>query len=127
MLCLMGMLFMFVGRARRLLAVFTLLGSVAVGLAPAYSQPIQRQIPDDAKRATIVYVGDMVVALDGRQILLSASAQIRNQNNLIIVPSALPSEGAMAEYILDGNSQLSRVWLLTPQEAVRRKNAPSKP
>jgi hypothetical protein len=127
MLCLMRVPFRPAARARRALAIYTLLGTMAIGLAPAHSQPIQRQIPDNAKRATIAYVGNMVVALDGKQTQLSASGQIRNQNNLIIVPSALPTEGAIAEYILDANGQLSRVWLLTPQEAVRKKSTPSKP
>jgi len=118
---------MLVCRAKRLLAIFTLLGAAVLAAAPAISQTIQRPIPDETKRATIAYVSGMMVTLDGQQKLLSAAAQIRDQNNRIIVPSALPPGESVADYLLDFNGQISRVWLLTPQEAARKKAAPAKP
>jgi len=118
---------MLVCRAKRLLAIFTLLGAGVFAVAPALSQTIQRPIPDETKRAAIAYSSGMMVTIDGQQTLLSAAAQIRDQSNLVIVPSALPPGGAVADYLLDFNGQVSRVWLLTPQEAARKKAAPVKP
>lgn len=118
---------MLVRRTQRMLAIFALLGAAALATAPALSQTFQRPIPNEAKRGTIAYVSGMLVAIDGRHILLSAAAQIRGPDNLIIVPSALPPGGSVAEYLLDFNGQVSRVWLLTAQEAAQKKGAPAKP
>jgi hypothetical protein len=54
---------------------------------------------------------------------LSASAQSRGQNNLIIVPMSLPP-GALVKYTLDGNGQIHRVWVLTPEEAAAPDRKP---
>jgi hypothetical protein len=118
---------MLVRHAKRLFVIFALLGVAMLAAAPAISQTIQRPIPDETKRATIAYVSGMMVAINGRQILLSPAVQIRDQSNRIIVPSALPPGESVADYLLDFNGQVSRVWLLTPQEAARKKAVPAKP
>lgn len=76
-----------------------------------------RQIPDTALRGMIRHVQSLMVSIDGTPISLSPGANIRDTNNLIIVPTALPPAGALADYLLDVNGQIHRVWLLTPQEA----------
>ena len=76
-----------------------------------------RQIPDTALRGVIRHVQSLVVSIDGTPISLSPGSNIRDTNNLIIVPTALPPAGALAGYLLDVNGQIHRVWLLTPQEA----------
>ena len=83
---------------------------------PAAAVAQARQIPDDAKRGSIVHIQDTVVEIDGQPMRLSVAAQIRSQDNLIIVPASLP-RGALAKYTLDGTGQIHRVWLLTPEEA----------
>jgi hypothetical protein len=75
-----------------------------------------RQIPDDAKRGSIVHIQDAVVEIDGQPMRLSAGAQTRGENNLIIMPVSLPP-GALVKYTLDGTGQIHRVWVLTPEEA----------
>jgi hypothetical protein len=75
-----------------------------------------RQIPDGAKRGSIVHIQDAVVEIDGQPMRLSAGAQTRGQNNLIIVPTSLPP-GALVKYTLDGTGLIHRVWVLTPEEA----------
>jgi hypothetical protein len=82
----------------------------------AQAQILQRPIPDDAKRATIQHVQGMMVSLDGKPLLMAPGGFIRDSNNLIIVPSALPRDGALARFILDTNGQVFRVWLLTREE-----------
>lgn len=78
-----------------------------------------RTIPEAAKRATIEHVTDMIVSVDGRQMRLAPGAAIRNERNLIIVPVALPRAGAEAHYLVDADGQISRVWLLSAEEAAR--------
>jgi hypothetical protein len=100
-------------RSFRTLVLLTL---VLPGL-PALAQV--RSIPLDVARGYVQHVQEMVIAIDGKPLILSPSATIRDQNNLIIVPMALPQNGTLAEYQLGIDGQVQRVWLLTPDEAAR--------
>lgn len=95
---------------------FVLLAALALGQL-AQAQILQRPIPADARLATIQHVQDMVVSLNGTRILMAPGGFIRDSNNLIIVPSALPRDGALARFTLDASGQVFRVWLLTREEA----------
>jgi hypothetical protein len=90
---------------------------------PAATVAQVRQIPDDAKRGNIVHVQGNMVKIDGQPMRLSAGAQIRGRNNLIIVPMSLPP-GALVKYTLDRMDQIHRVWLLTPEEAAAPDKKP---
>jgi len=95
-----------------------LLLAVTVGMLFCGSATAQfRQIPDAAQRGVIRHVQSMLVSIDGTPVSLSPGSNIRDINNRIIVPTALPPAGALADYLLDVNGQIHRVWLLTPQEA----------
>lgn len=83
---------------------------------PAAALAQVRQIPDFAKRGHIVHIQGTIVEIDGERMQLSAGAQIRSRDNLIIVPMSVPP-GALVKYTLDGTGQIHRVWLLTPEEA----------
>ena len=83
----------------------------------AQAQILQRPIPAEAKLATIQHVQDMVVSLNGTRVLMAPGGFIRDSSNLIIVPSALPRDGALARFTLDASGQVFRVWLLTREEA----------
>jgi hypothetical protein len=61
----------------------------------------------------------MAVTVDDKSMQLAAGATVRNQQNLIIVPMSIPREGAWADYMLDRDGQVLRVWLLTPDELAR--------
>jgi hypothetical protein len=92
--------------------------------APAVAQFRVPPIPPEAQRGVIRHLKEMAVAVDNRPVQLAPGAQIRDQQNLIIVPMALPPGGAAADYILNGDGELFRAWLLTPQEqAVPRPGA----
>ena len=102
-----------------------LLRLIAVGLVaalPAYLAPVSlaqvRSLPAAAKRGEIRHVQDMLVEIDGKRMMLAPGAQIRNAANLIIVPTALPP-GAQVKYLLDAQGMVSRVWILTRQEAAQ--------
>jgi len=63
----------------------------------------------------------MAVTVDDKAMQLAAGATVRNQQNLIIVPMSIPRGGAWADYVLDRDGQVLRVWLLTPDELARPK------
>ena len=91
--------------------------------AGAFSQ--SRAIPDDAKRGYFRHVEGMAMTVDGKVVQLASGAQIRNRQNLIIVPASFPGKGAWADYALDRNGQVFRVWVLTPEE-LRRRRGPAR-
>ena len=102
-----------------------LLRLIAIGLIaalPAYLAPIAlaqfRTIPAKAKRGEIRHVQDMLVEIDGKRMMLAPGAQIRSETNLTIVPTALPP-GAHVKYLVDAQGKVSRVWILTRQEAAQ--------
>ena len=78
-----------------------------------------RTIPADAKPGEMRHVGQNVVEVNGKPAQLSAGAQIRDESNRIILPTALPA-GAKVKYALDANGHVHRVWILTPQEAAEK-------
>jgi len=90
---------------------------------PAAAAAQARQIPYDAIRGRIVQIQDAMVEIDGQPMRLSAAAQIRSRDNLIIMPMSLPP-GALVKYTLDGTGQIHRVWLLTPEEAAAPDKKP---
>jgi len=90
--------------------------SVPLWAAPVLAQLRSAPIPAHAKLGHIRHLEGMAVTVSKKPMQLAAGATIRNQRNLIIVPVAIPSEGAWAAFTLDRNGQISQVWLLTPEE-----------
>jgi hypothetical protein len=88
---------------------------IAVLFASAAAAQL-RTIPADAKRAEIRHVTENIVELNGQREQLSPGAQIRDESNRILVPSAVPA-GAIVKYARDGVGVVHRVWILSPQEA----------
>ena len=84
------------------------------GTALAFAQA--RAIPAEAKRGFIRHVQEARITVDGQPMQLAPGATIRNVHNLLTVPVSISPDGAWAEYTMDGNGQVSRVWLLTPEE-----------
>jgi hypothetical protein len=98
------------------LAALTLL---ALMIPAAFSQ--LRSLPEDTERGFITHLQGNEVAVNGSPMRLAPGATIRNRENLIIVPAALPPEGAPAEYTLDADGAIARVWLVTEAEASRER------
>ena len=92
-----------------------------VGLALLFCAGTQaqlRSIPAAAKRGEMRHVQDMIVEVDGKRMRLAPGAQIRGPGNFIVLPMALPP-GSLVKYTLDGQENIARVWILTPEEAAR--------
>ncbi len=77
-----------------------------------------RTIPEDAKRAQVRHVQEMLIELDGERQRLAPGAQIRDASNRVIVPTAIPAD-AQVKYRLDAQGQVRQVWILTPEEAAQ--------
>ena len=100
---------------RRLLALVFALG-FALGATAAHAQ--FRTIPPAAKRGEMHHLQDMIVEIDGKAMRLAPGAQIRDPENLIVLPTAVPP-GVLVKYTLDAQGMVMRVWVLSPFEAAQ--------
>jgi hypothetical protein len=106
-------------RALRQHGFIRLVCAALLALAAASAAQAQlRTIPDEARRARLTHLQGMTVQIDGKQAQLAMGAQIRDGNNRIVVPSAVPP-GVLVKYMPDLQGQVSRIWILTPQEAAQ--------
>ncbi|HEY8068954.1 MAG TPA: hypothetical protein VIF38_08670 [Burkholderiales bacterium] len=104
---------------RRPFAALVLSLAAATALAPSFPAQAQfRTITPEAKRGVMSHVQVMTVLLDGTQVQLAPGAQIRDDRNMLIIPTAMPP-GVLVKYLLDGQGQVTRVWILSPQEAAQ--------
>ncbi len=93
---------------------------LAIAIAASFCAMAQlREIPEAAKRAKMRHIEDTRVELGGKEMRLSAGAQIRDSSNRIVMPSSVP-EGSLVKYTLDGTGMVHRVWILTPHEAAQK-------
>jgi hypothetical protein len=69
------------------------------------------QIPAEAQKAVLVFVGDGQITLNGKPANLSPAAQIRGTNNLIVLPQALHGKYP-ARVLLDAQGNIRKVWIL---------------
>jgi hypothetical protein len=104
---------------RRSLAVLVLPLAAATALVLSFTALAQfRTITPEAKRGVMSHVQVMTVLLNGTQVQLAPGAQIRDDKNMAIIPMAIPP-GVLVKYLLDAQGQVSRVWILSPQEAAQ--------
>ncbi|HEX5611050.1 MAG TPA: hypothetical protein VFX67_00230 [Burkholderiales bacterium] len=82
-----------------------------------------RSIPEAAKRAQMRHLQDTRVELGGKEMRLSAGAQVRDTANRIVQPSAVP-ERSLVKYTLDATGMVHRVWILTQHEAAQKDKEP---
>ena len=91
-------------------------------LAAGAAQAQLRAIPEDAKRGVMRHLQELAVELDGRQVLLAPSAQIRDASNRIVLPSTLV-QPVLVKYLSTPQGQPNRIWILTPAEAAQPDRA----
>ena len=93
--------------------------SIVFFLCAALAHAQLRTIPADARRAKMSPVQERIVQLDGKREMLAPGVRIRDAQNRIIVPNALPAN-SLVKYRRDPNGAIHEVWILTPQEAAQR-------
>jgi hypothetical protein len=92
----------------------TLLVGLCLVAAVAHAQA--RNIPEQAKDGAISHLQDMIVAINGVAVRLAPGVQIRDQDNRLVLPTAVPA-GSQVRYLLDEQGLVRQVWILTPEEA----------
>ncbi len=92
--------------------------ALALALAVTVASAQVRSIPADAKRGQMRHLQEMTVDINGRAMQLAPGAQIRDASNLVVMPSALPAR-SLVKFTLDASGNVSRVWILTAQEAAQ--------
>ncbi len=88
-------------------------------LAGATQAFAERTFPQQAKRGDLQAYQYPSLEIGGKVYKLSPGSRIFNHANLIIMPASLQAKTAPVMYQLDINGQVSRVWLLTREEAAR--------
>ena len=83
-----------------------------------------RSIPEDAKRGQLRPGREMIVEINGDSVRLAPGAQIRNRENRIVLPVALPPEAQLVKYLVDSAGMLQRVWILSEEEAAKPDKKP---
>src|SRR4051794_6183089 len=97
---------------------------VSLALAFVQAAPAQQRVlPTDAKRGFLKHEREVLVSVDGARPRLAPGGTIGAQHNLISVPAALPREGAWADYLLDRDGEILRMWLLSADELARPRAA----
>ncbi len=94
--------------------LFILFFSAGGGLAA------QRGLPVEAALGKVDAFEYPYAKIAGKTYRLAPGARIFDAWNRIVMPPALP-EDARVLYQIDGNGDLSRVWLLTPEELAREE------
>jgi hypothetical protein len=90
---------------------------VLAGAAQAFAE---RNFPEQAMRGELKAYEYPLMKIGDNVYRLSPGSRIFNQQNLIIMPASLQVQTAPVMYMLDMSGDLSRVWLLTGDEAARR-------
>jgi hypothetical protein len=95
---------------------FLRLGISLLCFVAAGAQAQVRNIPEQAKGGAITHLQGMIVSIDGVAVRLAPGAQIRDQDNRLVVPTAVPP-GSQIKYLLDHEGMVRQVWILRPEEA----------
>lgn len=105
-----------------------LIGSIIEGIANQPPAPpprppgpvvgMMRTLPADSKVGEMAPPWQGRVQINGQMLTLSPAAQIRNENNLLVLPTAI-QQSVLVRYTLDQMGTVSRVWILTAAEAAQ--------
>jgi len=98
--------------------LFALLASM-LALACATQACAERNFPEQARRGELKAYEYPSMKIGDKTYRLAVGSRIFNQQNLIITPGSLQVQKAPIMYQLDMRGELSRIWLLTGEEAAR--------
>jgi hypothetical protein len=79
----------------------------------------ERNFPQQARRGVVKAYQYPSMKIGDHVYKLAAGSRIYNQQNMIIMPASLQLQTAPVMYLLDISGDLSRIWLLTDDEAAR--------
>jgi hypothetical protein len=76
---------------------------------------IVRTLPAESRHGTLSSAAIGSIVIDGKTLPLSPGAQIRNQANLIVMPTMV-QQAVPVRYLVDPLGYVTRIWILTPAE-----------
>ncbi len=79
----------------------------------------ERNFPEQARRGDLNAYAYPSMKIGDNVFRLAAGSRMFNQQNLIIMPASLQIQTAPVMYMLDTSGDLSRIWLLTDDEAAQ--------
>ncbi len=94
---------------------FSVVTVLVIFMNHAYGQ-IQRHFPETSLVGRLTASAFPEFAINGQTMYMGAGGQIRDANNLIILPTMLDKTGFI-RYEQDIMGNLHRVWFLTEEEA----------
>lgn len=89
---------------------------VSFSFSSSVSAQLMRSFPVDSKLGELKAFAYPEVKIDKQKLHLGAGSQIRDENNLIILPATMSKKGPV-RYQMDTMGNVHRIWLLTPDEA----------
>jgi hypothetical protein len=100
--------------------VGSVIGSVVGGvLSPPPPEPVTgivRMLPETSKTGTMLPPAHWQVQIDGQTHPISPGMQIRNELNMIILPTMVQAP-VKVRYTTDYSGAIHRVWILSDAEA----------
>lgn len=83
---------------------------------PPIVSPLPRAISPLARLGLMQPPVDNTVVINDKLLMLAPAAQIRDTNNLIVLP-AYVQRSVQVRFLVDASGAVFRVWMLTPEEA----------
>jgi hypothetical protein len=102
------------------IALFFVFIIVSASFSESASSQLMRNFPLDSKLGKLKAFAYPEVKIDGHKLHLGAGSQIRDKNNLIILPTMMNEKGPV-RYQLDAMGNVHRIWLLSPDEAKQER------
>ena len=92
----------------------------SISFSSSASAQLMRNFPVDSKLGVLKAFAYPEVKIDKQTLHLGAGSQIRDNNNLIILPTMMLEKGPV-RYQMDTMGNVHRIWLLTPDEAKQER------
>jgi hypothetical protein len=106
--------------------VSSVIGNAVQGIAnqPPPTSPVPdvgvpRMLPIDTKRGQLSVSGPTSAAIDGQPMALAPGVQIRDPYNTLVLPGMI-QRAVPVRYQTDPSGAISKVWILSQQEAAAR-------
>lgn len=105
--------------------VSSVIGSAVDGILESPAQEaatgIVRMLPEESKTGSMLPPGDWQVQIDGKTYPFSPGIQIRNELNMIVLPSMV-QEAVKVRFTTDIAGAVHRIWILSAAEAGLSEN-----
>ena len=87
-----------------------------ISLTNAALGQLLRNFPTDSIAGKLTGFDYPMVVISRQNLYLSPGSQIRDANNLIVMPAALNAQG-LVRYQIDNMGNVQNIWFLNPEEA----------